>query len=149
MNILALLIALFCIGAIGLVGVATPTGLASAVRPLLAPVGFVVIALLRVSFGVVLVLAARVSRAPTRALRVLGSIMIVAGLLTPLFGVEQRAMLDWWTAQVPDAHASVGGAGRRDRGFRRLRSSPATGVTATGRSRAPAASRSRAGRPVP
>ena len=100
MNILALLVGLF-IGAIGLVGVATPTGLASAVRLFLTPVGFVVIALLRVSFGVVLVLAARVSRAPT-ALRVLGSSMIVAGLLTPLFGVEQgRAMLDWWTAQVP------------------------------------------------
>src|SRR5678816_2680466 len=58
-----------------------------------------VITALRVGIGLVLIKVARISRAP-RTLRALGAVVIVAGLATPLFGVERsRAVLDWAATQ--------------------------------------------------
>jgi len=54
---------------------------------------------MRVTFGAILLWVAPVSRTP-RILRVLGVSIIIAGVLTPFFGVERsRAMLEWWSAQ--------------------------------------------------
>ena len=100
MVLLARLVGLFIV-AIGLCGLAAPHGLLTAVQSVLTPRGLYLVATLRVAFGVVLVLAAPSSRAP-RVLRLLGFIILVAGLTTPFFGIDRaRAVLDWWTAQGP------------------------------------------------
>lgn len=94
MKSLALLIALFVI-VVGLTGVIAPDRLITIGGQLITPTGLYVIGALRVAIGLVLFLAAPASRAP-RTLRVLGVIVIIAGLTTPLFGVERaRAILDW------------------------------------------------------
>src|SRR5207245_10282738 len=81
--LLALLVGLF-IGAIGMCGVAAPHGLLTAVRFVLTPRGLYLLAAVRVVFGVILVLVAPSSRAP-RVLRLLGFILLVAGLTPPFF----------------------------------------------------------------
>jgi hypothetical protein len=94
MKPLALLIALFVM-VVGVTGVIAPDRLITIGRQLITPTGLYVIGGLRVAIGLILFLAARASRAP-RTLRVLGVIVIIAGLTTPLFGVERaRAILDW------------------------------------------------------
>jgi hypothetical protein len=61
----------------------------------ITPSGLYAIAALRIAIGLTFVLVARASRAP-RTLRVLGVIVILAGLLTPWFGVARsRAALNW------------------------------------------------------
>ena len=100
MVLVALLVGLFIV-AIGMFGVAAPHGLLTAVGSILTPFGLYLVAALRIVFGVVLVLAAPSSRAP-KVLRLLGFIMLVAGLTTPFFGVDRAsAMLDWWAARGP------------------------------------------------
>jgi hypothetical protein len=65
----------------------------------LTPRGLYAIAVLRVGIGLVLMLAAPISRSP-KTLRVLGAVAIVAGITTPLFGVGRaRAIVDWETTQ--------------------------------------------------
>jgi hypothetical protein len=99
-ELLALLVGLFIV-AIGMCSVAAPHGLLTAVRFVLTPRGLYLVAAVRVVFGVILVLVAPSSRAP-RVLRLLGFIMLVAGLTTPFVGVDRaRAVLDWWSAQDP------------------------------------------------
>ena len=67
-------------------------------RSLSTPVGLLVAAAVRVVFGVLLLMAAPHSRAPN-LLRVFGALILLAGLSTPLFGVDlARALLD--TASV-------------------------------------------------
>ena len=98
MRIAALLVALFAI-VIGVVGILTPDTLMTIGRYVVTPVGLYAIAAIRVAIGVVLMLVAPTSRAP-RTLRVVGAIVLVAGLATPLFGVERtRAILDWESTQ--------------------------------------------------
>jgi hypothetical protein len=59
------------------------------------PAGLYAIAVLRVGIGLLLMFVARSSRAPN-TLRVLGAVVLVAGLTTPLFGVNRvRAILEW------------------------------------------------------
>jgi len=54
---------------------------------------------MRVISGAVLVWVAAASRMP-RTLRVIGGVVIVAGLLLPMFGVERtQAMLGWFSNQ--------------------------------------------------
>jgi hypothetical protein len=54
-----------------------------------------------VAIGVLLVMVAPRSRAP-RMLQVAGGVLLLAGLATPLFGVERtRAVLAWEAAQGP------------------------------------------------
>ena len=64
-------------------------------RRAITPAGLYAITALRIAIGLVFVLGAPASRAP-RTLRVLGFIVIVAGLMTPWFGVARsRAVLNW------------------------------------------------------
>ena len=70
-------------------------------RSVITPVGLYVIAALRLGIGLVFVLAAPASRAP-RTVRVLGLIVIIAGLITPWFGVARaRAVLSWFASAGP------------------------------------------------
>ena len=86
---------------LGVLGVLVPDTFLLIGRRAATPVGLYVTALARVGIGLVLIQAAPASRAPL-GLRVLGAMTFVAGLVTPLFGVERaRAYLDWWAAQGP------------------------------------------------
>lgn len=87
MKVLVLLVA-GVMAAIGAVAVVTPDHLLAAMRVVASPVGLYGIGALRVCMGLVLIWAAWSSRAPT-ALRAFGVLFVVAGLATPLFGVER------------------------------------------------------------
>jgi hypothetical protein len=68
---------------------------------LMTPAGLYAIAAMRIAIGLVFVLAAPASRAP-RTLRVLGLIVIIAGLSTPWFGVDRgQAVLSWMASAGP------------------------------------------------
>jgi hypothetical protein len=100
MRPLALLVAFFVM-CVGVVGIFMPDTLISFGRYVVTPTGLYAVGALRVSIGLVLMLVARVSRAP-KTLRTLGAISFVAGLATPFFGVDRaRAVLDWEATQGP------------------------------------------------
>jgi len=104
MRLTALVIGVIVI-LVGAVGVAAPDVVLSVGRAVITPGGLYAIAALRIAIGLVFVLAAPASRAP-RTLRVLGVLVIIAGLSTPWFGVARSlVVLDWW--------ASVGSSLRR------------------------------------
>lgn len=80
---------------------AAPVLRLAAERSMMTPTGLDAIAALRIAIGLVFVLAAPASRAP-RTLRVLGSIVIIAGLVTPWFGVARAlAALNWSAGAGP------------------------------------------------
>jgi hypothetical protein len=98
MRSLALLVALF-IMFVGMVGVFKPDSLMTVGRYVVTPVGLYAVAALRVGIGLVLMLVARTSRMP-KTLRAFGAVALVAGLVTPLFGVERAwAIFDWEATQ--------------------------------------------------
>ncbi len=100
MKPLALLVAFF-IMCVGVTGIFMPDTLISVGRDVVTPNGLYAVGALRVGIGLVLMLVARVSRAP-RTLRTLGAVSFVAGLATPFFGVDRgRAVLDWEATQGP------------------------------------------------
>jgi len=97
---LALSIGLFIAG-VGVAGAVTPDGLLAVARYAATPAGLYVVAALRVSVGFVLLRAAAASRVP-KTLPVLGCIILVSGLITPLLGADRaRVILDWWSSQGP------------------------------------------------
>lgn len=66
------------------------------------------VAVIRAAIGVVLIMAAPKSRAP-KMLQVAGALMLFAGMMTPLFGVERtKAVLAWEAAQGPALIRAVG-----------------------------------------
>ena len=70
-------------------------------RSAMTPTGLYAIALLRIAIGLVFVCVAPASRAP-RTLRVLGLVVIIAGLMTPWFGVTRaQATLNWVASAGP------------------------------------------------
>lgn len=89
------------IAAIGIFGVVAPSSLLEFGRSLQTPGALYVIAAVRVGFGAVLLSVASASRMP-RTLRVIGIVVVVAGLLTPWFGVERtQAMVGWLSQHDP------------------------------------------------
>jgi uncharacterized protein YjeT (DUF2065 family) len=72
---------------IGAMAVLLPDTVVEIARSLATPTGLLVAAALRAGFGVVLLMAAAESRAPN-LLRLFGAVALIAGLSTPLFGVE-------------------------------------------------------------
>jgi len=87
------------VAAIGALGLAAPSVLVELGRSLQSASALYVVAAVRVAFGTVLFWAAPNSRTP-RTLRTVGIFIIIAGLVTPFFGVEpSRALLDWWSTQ--------------------------------------------------
>jgi hypothetical protein len=100
MAIVALVFSLF-VAALGALGIVSPMGLLSIIRQFQRPAGLYAAAILRVIIGVVLFLAAPTSRFP-EVVRILGIIIFVSGLITPLFGFERfRRLLNWWSARGP------------------------------------------------
>ena len=100
MRLLGLAIGVLVILA-SVISLAAPDLRLSLERSVITPAGLYVIAALRIAIGLVFVLAAPASRAP-RTLRVLGLIVIIAGLMTPAFGVTRaRAAIDWLSSAGP------------------------------------------------
>ena len=98
MKTLAFVIGL-CIMAVGAVGILAPSGLVWIARHSITPVDLYVIAVVRISFGVLLLSVASVSRAP-QTLRVVAFIPLVAGIATPFVGVEcAPVIIEWWAQQ--------------------------------------------------
>jgi hypothetical protein len=85
MNSLAFVIALVLL-AMGLAGIVAPSSLLWVGRHSLAPGAFYLIAAIRIVFGVALVFAAPTSRMP-RTIRILGYVVVTAGLATALVGL--------------------------------------------------------------
>ena len=100
MRLLGLVIGVMVV-LVGAIILAAPDVLLALGRSVTTAGGLYAVAALRIALGLVFVLAAPASRAP-RTLRVLGVIVIIAGLATPWFGVARvRAILDWWTGAGP------------------------------------------------
>jgi hypothetical protein len=94
--------------ALGLFGIVNPDALVALGEYAITPTGLYVIAAVRIVFGAILVLAATAARMP-RLLRVLGVIIVIAGVLTPLYGVDRwRAQFDWLVSLGPMAIRLVG-----------------------------------------
>lgn len=86
------------IAAMGMLGIVDPSVPLQFGRSLLTPSVLYIVAAVRVCFGLLLVWVAPDSRAPI-VLRVLGVLVVVAGVITPFFGVERsHAVLDWWSS---------------------------------------------------
>ena len=116
MRLLALVIGALVI-LVGAVGVAAPDVLLFVGRSVITPGGLYAIAALRIAIGLVFALAAPASRAP-RTLRVLGVLVIIAGLVTPWFGVARSlAVLDWWASVGPSLRRLDAGVGMALGGF--------------------------------
>src|SRR5262249_31258099 len=76
-----------------------PAALIGIARDFTTPVGLYAAAGLRILLGISLLLAASTSRAPA-VIRVLGTVVLVAGFVTPFFGPERaRAIVAWWSSQ--------------------------------------------------
>jgi hypothetical protein len=87
------------IAVVGAVGIVVPTSLLAIAGLFVTPVGIYAAAALRLVLGTALFVAAPTSQAP-QTLRILGVVIIVAGLVTPLIGVARaRAIVEWWTGQ--------------------------------------------------
>lgn len=100
MTLVALVFSLFVAG-LGALGFASPSRLLGMVRSFQTPTRLYIAAALRLVLGAALFLAAPASRAP-ELLRILGVFIVVAGVITPFFGLERFGrLLDWWSAQGP------------------------------------------------
>jgi hypothetical protein len=98
MRYLALIVALLAV-TIGITGVVAPETLFAMMRYAGTPAGLYAAAVGRVAVGVVLIMVAPRSRAPG-LLRGLGGLIMLAGMMTPFFGVERtRAVLEWASTQ--------------------------------------------------
>ena len=85
---------------LGIAGAVIPDIVIATGRHLVSPSGVHAAAAFRVGVGLVLILAARESRAPG-ILRAIGAVVLVSGVATAFFGVEAaRARLDWEAAHV-------------------------------------------------
>ena len=96
MRTAALLVALFVM-VVGVVGLVAPESLMGIARYVVTPLGLAAIGTLRILIGLVLIGVAPVSRVP-RTLRVIGAVIFVAGLATPLFGVDRTQAVIAWEA---------------------------------------------------
>ena len=98
MRPLALLVA-FVLLAVGTVCAVFPGVMLAAAPYLLTTTGLYVVGALRLGAGVVMLWAAGASRFP-RVLRAFGVLFIVAGVATPIFGVDRaRGMMELGVAQ--------------------------------------------------
>jgi uncharacterized protein YjeT (DUF2065 family) len=83
---------------IGAIAMFWPSVMSAAAQYLVTPNGLLAAAAVRVVFGGSLILAAPDSKAPT-TLRVIGAVVVIAGLATPLLGptVANNLIADWST----------------------------------------------------
>jgi hypothetical protein len=89
------------IAVLGAVGIIAPSAFLNFARLLLNPTALYVVAAVRILFGALLLWVASESCMP-KTVRVIGIVIVVAGLLTPLFGVERsETVFNWWLSQDP------------------------------------------------
>lgn len=101
MRAIALLIAALMV-LLGLTGVLWPEGLMPLMIYSFTGNGIYVAAAIRVVLGALLFIAARATRTPN-TLRVIGLIILLAGIATALIPAERaQVMKDWWIARGPD-----------------------------------------------
>ena len=93
---------------LGAIGVVYPDFLLEVGRHLVTPNGLLVAAGIRMLFGGLLLTVAATSRAPN-LLRVFGAVILIAGLLTPLYGPERSASLLQIAAANRGAYFRIGG----------------------------------------
>jgi hypothetical protein len=97
MKNLAFVVALVLL-AMGVAGIFVPSSLVWIGQHSLTPGAFYLIAAVRIIFGVALVVAAPTSRAP-QTIRILGYVVVVAGLATALVGLvamdRARTIIEW------------------------------------------------------
>jgi hypothetical protein len=101
MKLLKLLATVVCLvmAALGVVGVMAPNLLLELAHILLLPPAIYWVAVIRVAFGVLLFLVAPASRLP-RTLRVVGAVIVAAGLVTPLLPTSAlEHAVTWFTGQ--------------------------------------------------
>jgi hypothetical protein len=85
--------------AVGAIGIFVPSSLVWISKVFAGPVEWYALAVIRVSFGVLLLFVAKASRFP-RTLRVIAFIPIVTSLAIPFVGVDRaRATVDLWSLQ--------------------------------------------------
>lgn len=100
MLILAFLLSLSVV-VLGALGIVSPMMLLGVVRKFESPAGIYTAAALRIMLGVALFLSAPTSRVQ-EVVRILGIIIFVVGIITPLFGIERfRRLLNWWSERGP------------------------------------------------
>jgi uncharacterized membrane protein len=91
-----------CIASFGVVGIIAPSGFVWIAEHSASSAVFCVVAAVRVAFGLILISVAAVSRAP-RALRVLGWLILIAGIVTALTGLlaieRAHSIIEWWLQQ--------------------------------------------------
>jgi len=86
---------------LGITGAVSPDLVFGVVRGAVTPAGLWIAAAVRVLIGILFVRTAPLSRAPG-FLRTLGVLIVMAGIGTPLFGVERsRSVMDAWAAWGP------------------------------------------------
>ena len=84
---------------LGLMGIVSPESLVRFARLWQRPGGLWLAAAIRIVLGVAMLMAAPESRAPL-ALRILGVFIIIAGVITPFYGMERFSkMLNWWATR--------------------------------------------------
>jgi len=93
---------------LGAIGVFYPDFLLELGRRLSTPNGLLVAAAIRVAFGGLLLTAAATSRAPN-LLRLFGAVILIVGLLTPVFGPERANTLLQMAAADRGAWFRIGG----------------------------------------
>jgi hypothetical protein len=101
MKAIALLIAALMV-LLGLTGVLWPEGLMQLVTYSFSRTGLYVVAAVRIVLGGILVFAASATRTP-KTVRVIGLVLLVAGIATALIPLERaQLMKDWWVERGPD-----------------------------------------------
>jgi hypothetical protein len=97
-------VAAFIIGLLivtqGIVGLIAPEFFLQLIQSIQTPPIIYVAAVIRVAFGIVVVLAAPLSRAAI-PLRVLGALIALGGAMTPFFGVRVADIILGWWSQGP------------------------------------------------
>jgi uncharacterized membrane protein HdeD (DUF308 family) len=101
MKAIALVIAALMV-LLGLTGVFWPEGLMQLATASFTRSGLYLVAAVRVILGALLFFAARATRTP-KTVRVIGLILLVAGIATVFISVERaQLMKDWWIERGPD-----------------------------------------------
>jgi xanthine/uracil permease len=102
MKIIALVIAALMI-LLGLTGVLWPEGPMELAKYSFTSTGIYVAAIVRIVLGALLFVAASATRTP-KTVRVIGTLIFVAGVATALMSAERAQLLnDWWMSHGPDA----------------------------------------------
>ena len=101
MKTIALLIAMLMV-LLGLTGVLWPEGLMQLATYAHSRSGLYVLAVARIVLGGLLFFAGSATRTP-KTIRVIGLVMVIAGIVTALISPEHALeMKDWWIARGPD-----------------------------------------------